>query len=369
MGGKTLTDPCVRRTQSEDEVVGALASFIAEAAIAETPFESEQPRHPLWEFPEEVLPSARAAASNPAIRKLSIYASLAAIFVAAIGGAWWGGLISRSAPVATDATAEAVVIAPVVELSAEASSPLQLIPSMEVRPSTWPPVASIVPTVSREDGRIANPPPKAIALSGTEPEQRQPQERVSSMSRGTSGAMLSVPIPSLGPRPSTEPPPTAPMVLANPAARSPAPQPPPALEASSTAAPPASRTPAPAVRPEPEALPSVVARTEQSEIQRTLGQYRSAYQLLDAEAAQAVWPSVDVRALSRAFDSLTSQQLAFETCQFDIAGEAATAQCRGSATYTPKVGNRGPKLEPRQWTFHLRKMGEDWKIQSAQTRR
>ena len=123
------------------------------------------------------------------------------------------------------------------------------------------------------------------------------------------------------------------------------------------------------MRPEPEALPSVVARTEQSEIQRTLGQYRTAYQTLDAEAARAVWPSVDVRALARAFDSLTSQQLAFETCQFDIAGEAATAQCRGSATYIPKVGSRGPKLEPRQWTFHLRKVDEGWKIQSAQTRR
>ena len=66
------------------------------------------------------------------------------------------------------------------------------------------------------------------------------------------------------------------------------------------------------MRPEPEALPSVVARNEQSEIQRALGQYRNAYQRLDAEAARAVWPSVDVRALSRAFDSLESQQLEFD---------------------------------------------------------
>jgi hypothetical protein len=113
----------------------------------------------------------------------------------------------------------------------------------------------------------------------------------------------------------------------------------------------------------------MAARTEQSEIQRALGQYRNAYQRLDAEAARAVWPSVDVRALSRAFDSLTSQQLAFDTCLFEIAGEAATAQCRGSATYTPKVGNRAPKVEARQWTFHLRKEDEGWKIQSAQARR
>ena len=123
------------------------------------------------------------------------------------------------------------------------------------------------------------------------------------------------------------------------------------------------------MRPEPEALPAVVTRSEQSEIQRTLGQYRNAYQLLDAESARAVWPSVDVRALARAFDSLTSQELEFDNCQVDVAGEAATAQCRGTATYTPKVGKREPKLEPRQWTFHLRKVGEGWKIQSAQTRR
>ena len=122
------------------------------------------------------------------------------------------------------------------------------------------------------------------------------------------------------------------------------------------------------MRAEPEALPSVVTRTEQSEIQRALGQYRSAYQLLDAEAARAVWPSVNVRALSRAFDSLASQRLQFDDCQFEIAGEAATAQCRGTATYTPKVGNRVARLEPRQWTFQLRKMGEGWKIQSAQAR-
>jgi hypothetical protein len=106
-----------------------------------------------------------------------------------------------------------------------------------------------------------------------------------------------------------------------------------------------------------------VARSEQNEIQRTLGQYRSAYQRLDAEGAQAVWPSVDVRALARAFDTLSSQELAFETCLFDIAGPVATAQCRGSATYTPKVGGRGPKAERRQWTFHLRKVDEAWKIE------
>jgi hypothetical protein len=159
------------------------------------------------------------------------------------------------------------------------------------------------------------------------------------------------------------------MAAMNPAVTSTPPEAPPVVEAPAAAAPPAARIPAAIARPEPEALPSVVARSDQSEIQRTLGQYRSAYERLDAEGAQAVWPSVDVRALARAFDTLSSQELAFETCLYDIAGQVATAQCQGSATYTPKVGGRAPKAERRQWTFRLRKVNEAWKIESAQAKR
>jgi hypothetical protein len=158
------------------------------------------------------------------------------------------------------------------------------------------------------------------------------------------------------------------MAAMNPAVTLPPPEPPSVAETPAPAAQPAPRIPAAIARPEPEALASVVARSEQSEIQRTLGQYRSAYQRLDAQAAKAVWPSVDVRALARAFGTLSSQELAFETCLFDIAGPVATAQCRGSATYTPKVGGRGPKAERRLWTFQLRKVDEAWKIESAHAR-
>lgn len=358
-------------SQSDDD----LASFISEASIGAESLDSDQSRHPLWDFPEEGLPSAAAPADAPPITKPSNYASYAslaaAILISAAAGAWWGELIPGNRPAVTAATVPPVAIAPVETPRPPASSltPAELRVSLELRPSTRLPVAPIVPNVGREDAaRIENPPPKSVALSGVAPERRQPLERAASIARGTSGGAPTSPLPALGNRPSVESP-TAPMAnAANVAVRSPAPEAPPVVEPSPAALRP-SETPASTLRPEPEALPSVVARTEQSEIQRTLGQYRSAYSLLDAEAARAVWPSVDVRALARAFDSLTSQQLAFETCQFNIIGEAATAQCRGSATYTPKVGGRGPKLEPRQWTFHLRKVDEGWKIQSAQTRR
>ncbi len=360
--------------QSDDDGP-VLSSFVSEASLPAS-LESNDPADVLCEFPEERSLSIAPVQANPARAKKKNDAAAwtppalaplaAAMFAAVIAGAWWGGLIPRDRPLVINAPLPAIAKASAVKPTADASSdpPAQLVASMEVRPSTWPPVANIVPTVAYDDTTST---PKPVALSGAEPQRRQPPERALSMARGTSGAAMA---PNLGSRPSPEPLPTPPMVVANSAVRSAVPaELPPAIETPPATPPPPSRMTAPLMRPEPEALPSVVARTEQSEIQRTLGQYRTAYQTLDAEAARAVWPSVDVRALARAFDSLTSQQLAFETCQFEIAGEAATAQCRGSATYIPKVGSRGPKLEPRQWTFQLRKVDEGWKIQSAQTRR
>ena len=265
------------RLASQSDV---LASFVSEAEMGATPLESEQPRDPLWDFlPEEALLSAAAPPHAPATRKLSNYASyaslVAAILIAAIAGAWWGELIPGNRPVATAATSQPIAIAPVAKPRPDTSNqpPAALLPSVELRPSTRLPVASIVPSLSRKDARIESPPPKPIALSRAAPERRKPVERTTSMARGTSGGAPMAPRPAPGPRPSTEPVPTAPMAAAaNAAVRSPAPEPPPALEASPAALPP-SRTPAAVVRPEPEALPSVVARTEQSEIQRTLGQY------------------------------------------------------------------------------------------------
>lgn len=352
----------VSRDHSADDgvpsVVPALASFISEAALPQAPAKSEPSEHPLWQFPEERRAASR---KRSAIRQSVIYISLAAaIVVATIAGVWWGGSLPSSRSLVTETIPQVVVVPPAVTPPADAPElpPADLTSSVTVQPSIRPPVASVV---------LANPLPNPVALSASGTEPRQPQERTNVL-RGTSGGTSVASIPRPVPMPPAEPIPAAPLAPANLAVRSPAPEPPPQLEASAVLPPPASRVP-PALRPEPEALPSVVARTEQSEIQRALGQYRSAYQLLDAEAAREVWPSVDVRALARAFDSLTSQQLAFDTCLFEIAGDAATAQCRGSATYTPKVGNRAPKLESRQWTFQLRKLDEGWKIQSAQARR
>ena len=357
------------------EVAPDLGSFVSEASLPQTASTSETPRHPLWQFPEErtVISTSR---TFPAVRRVAIYASLAAaVLVAAIAGVWWGGSLPWSRPAETGTIAQAVETPPVAVAEPPADRPrdlpAELVASVKVQPSTRPPVANVFSTVAPVAiDRIESTPPKPVALSTAVLEQRQSQERAMA-ARGTSGGAFAPLVPRPAPRPPAAPLPVAPTVEATPAVRLPVaePAPAPALETPTASTPPPSRVALPAMPPEAEALPSMVARTEQTEIQRALGQYRNAYQQLDAQAARAVWPSVDVRALARAFESLTSQELAFDTCLFEIAGESATAQCRGSATYTPKIGGRAARLEPRQWTFQLRKVDESWKIQSVQARR
>jgi len=108
---------------------------------------------------------------------------------------------------------------------------------------------------------------------------------------------------------------------------------------------------------------------DKDQIDRALDQYRQAYERLDARAARAVWPGVNERALARAFEGLESQGLNFDNCEVDLADAAATAVCQGSARYVPKVGSKEPQVEPRRWTFKLRKSGEAWEIETVQTGR
>jgi hypothetical protein len=96
-----------------------------------------------------------------------------------------------------------------------------------------------------------------------------------------------------------------------------------------------------------------------------LQRYRAAYDSLDARSARAVYPQVDEQALARAFEALEAQTLTFQDCAVDLQGAAASAVCKGSMRYVPKVGSREPRLEPRVWTFRLRKTGSEWRIENA----
>jgi CheY-like chemotaxis protein len=117
------------------------------------------------------------------------------------------------------------------------------------------------------------------------------------------------------------------------------------------------------------ALPPVGrAREDERDIYQVLQQYERAYEQLDVDAAHAVWPSLNTRALARAFDGLKAQTLEFSHCRVAMASREATAICGGRASYVPRVGHQTARTEPREWTFRLRKVDEDWLIAKAEVR-
>jgi len=140
------------------------------------------------------------------------------------------------------------------------------------------------------------------------------------------------------------------------------PLPPPAAEDA------ARRGVTPGPRPTDPAPASYRAPRDEEEIGRTLQLYADAYERLDAAAARKVWPTVDERALARAFAGLESQGISFDRCETEVEGSEARAVCTGRAQYVPKVGSREPLTASRQWNFRLRRAGEGWQIASAEVR-
>lgn len=117
------------------------------------------------------------------------------------------------------------------------------------------------------------------------------------------------------------------------------------------------------------AAPSVATRpveaAQESVVRAVLSRYASAYSSLDADAAHRVWPGVNRAALSRAFDSLASQQISLGDCRIDVGASSARAHCAGSATWAPKVGGGGARTEARDWTFELARAASGWEIVRA----
>jgi hypothetical protein len=137
--------------------------------------------------------------------------------------------------------------------------------------------------------------------------------------------------------------------------------------------------PAPAVSSAPvapAAAPAAAAivppPNESLRVRSVLDQYARAYGRLDVSAVRAVWPSVDERALARAFSDLSSQTVSFDRCDIDIdpqsGGSNARASCYGRASYVGKVGSQ-QRTESRTVRFELKRDGDAWKIHKAQTGR
>lgn len=125
-----------------------------------------------------------------------------------------------------------------------------------------------------------------------------------------------------------------------------------------------------AALPRPAAVPEVreilpadrIYQKESSALARVLGHYEQAYDRLDASSAAAVWPSVDARALSRAFARLQRQDLDFGNCTFSVSASDAAARCAGILRYARRIGDTALKTEQHVWTIEFARAGESWQI-------
>jgi hypothetical protein len=148
--------------------------------------------------------------------------------------------------------------------------------------------------------------------------------------------------------------------------------PPPALPLSPEPVAAAAARPEPLAKTAPAPSTPVAAMltdtaSDEDDIRSTLTRFRTAYSQLNASAARDVWPSVDARALERAFQSLKSQDLRFDSCKMTVTGARAQAACKGRAVYVPRIGDQSPRFTAREWNFELRKADERWTIASARS--
>jgi len=118
----------------------------------------------------------------------------------------------------------------------------------------------------------------------------------------------------------------------------------------------------------PSAAPAGALTSETRAVAVALDRYQNAFSALDANAAHAVWPSVDVKALARAFDQLETQTFDLEGCDITVSGARAEADCAGNARYVRKVGNKALRVEPRRWHFTLRQTNDQWLIDAVNAR-
>jgi len=104
---------------------------------------------------------------------------------------------------------------------------------------------------------------------------------------------------------------------------------------------------------------------ETAAVRRTLEAYRVAYEELDVRAAANVWPTVDRRALTRAFSTLESQAVTLGECEIHVAQATATARCQGKVRFVRTFGGRDPVNASTGWLFRMRKSGESWTIEDV----
>lgn len=274
-------------------------------------------------------------------------------------------------PVTTPKAPSAPTPAPSTPAPPAAASVSPVTPAASSRAAQLPPPRSAQPPV-------ADSPRPSIAAAApstaTVPPQARPDARTASRSPETSAPLPDERRARIPAEPAKTSPPAA--IDTGPAAAETAAALPPVRIVPPPPAPSPARTvedppviaigPPPATPIAPSAAPPVVAAEDA--LRAVLDRYRSAYGRLDAAAAHEVYPRIDTRALSRAFDQLAMQEIDFAACDFRVNGDRAAAGCTGVARFVTKVGNKTPRIESRFWNFDFRKSGQSWRIEKIELR-
>jgi hypothetical protein len=109
----------------------------------------------------------------------------------------------------------------------------------------------------------------------------------------------------------------------------------------------------------PPAQPTVAA--EEAAIRATLREYAAAYEKLDVDAVQRVYPAVNEAGLRRSFSGLSSMQVQIAgNEQIAIEGTTAVVRCQIRQAFRPKVGQG--RTETVSSVFRLQKTGGRWII-------
>ena len=226
------------------------------------------------------------------------------------------------------------------------------------RPPGRPDVAPGVEPETPAPPTVPAPPPPPVAR------ERIAERRASDPRPPTSADTPRSPPPTT-PAPPKTPAPTTTESIASPAVDT-------SLTPGALGAPLTAAMKAPA--PPPEAVPAPEPASAAPEpvsqepaVRAVLARFAEAYSSLSASAARQVWPSVDARSLSRAFEGLESQQVSLGNCNVKVAASTARAECSGSATWTPKIGG-GRRSEARRWEFDLARSNDGWLIVQARAR-
>ena len=99
----------------------------------------------------------------------------------------------------------------------------------------------------------------------------------------------------------------------------------------------------------------------------TVGRFAAAYNRMDANATQAVWPAADREALVTTFSALREQRLTLSRCRGTMEGATATVMCRGTLRYRPRVGNHDTRSVEGTWRFSLLQRADEWVVDGVES--